>query len=110
MGCALHVELEDGAVAGVSGNTCKRGLAYAQAEATHPTRMLTTTLRVQGGRQPLVPVRTCQPVPKEHLLDYMSYLNGLRVKAPVAPGTKLCSLPGCGIDVMATAGVEAAAQ
>ena len=45
MGCALTVELENGAVTAVHGNTCPRGDAYARKEVTAPTRIVTTTVR-----------------------------------------------------------------
>ena len=46
MGCPLTVELENGAVTAVYGNTCPRGDAYARKEVTAPTRIVTTTVQV----------------------------------------------------------------
>ena len=34
MGCAIHVEMENGQVVSVTGNTCPRGAEYAKSEAT----------------------------------------------------------------------------
>ncbi len=34
LGCALRVEMENGEVLSVSGNTCKRGDDYARKEVT----------------------------------------------------------------------------
>lgn len=39
MGCPLTVELENGAVTAVYGNTCPRGDAYARKEVTAPTAL-----------------------------------------------------------------------
>ena len=36
LGCPLTVELADGKVVKVTGNTCKRGEAYANNECTNP--------------------------------------------------------------------------
>ena len=47
-GCAVTVTLEDGAVVSVRGNSCPRGDAYARAEVTNPTRVVTTTVPVRG--------------------------------------------------------------
>ena len=58
MGCPLKVELEDGKVLKVTGNTCPRGEKYAITESTAPRRVLTSTVRVTGGHLPLCPVRT----------------------------------------------------
>ena len=53
MGCQISVELnDDGEILSVTGNTCKRGDAYARTECTHPERSLTTTVKVSGGVHP----------------------------------------------------------
>ena len=49
MGCSLTVELEGEEVKSISGNTCKRGAAYAQAEVTRPQRTVTSTMRCDNG-------------------------------------------------------------
>ena len=103
MGCALTVELEDGKVCSVTGNSCKRGISYAEAEAVHPTRMLTTTVRVTGGICPLASVKTASPIPKELLMRSMEALNHISLPAPVHRGQVVChDLLGCGVDVIAT--------
>ncbi|MDR0589310.1 MAG: DUF1667 domain-containing protein, partial [Spirochaetaceae bacterium] len=43
-GCRLTVE-KKGERLDISGNQCKRGIGFAEAEITHPTRTLTTTVR-----------------------------------------------------------------
>jgi CxxC motif-containing protein len=67
LGCALTVTLENGEVTRVTGNTCPRGEAYARKECTNPTRIVTTTVRVEGGRLPVVSVKTASDIPKEKL-------------------------------------------
>lgn len=108
MGCNLKVEIEDDKVVSVSGNTCKRGISYAEAEAVHPLRMLTTTMLVEGGAMPVVPARTQEPVPKECMMEYMNYINACTVQAPVKRDQELCTLPGCGVKIIATADVAEA--
>ena len=45
MGCGITVELSDsGEILSVTGNTCKRGDAYARSECTNPVRSLATTV------------------------------------------------------------------
>ena len=51
MGCSIRVELADGAVTSVTGNTCPRGAAYAEKEVTNPQRMVTTTVSVTQGTE-----------------------------------------------------------
>jgi len=108
MGCPLAVELEGGSVRSVSGNTCKRGDAYARREVVSPTRVLTTTIPVQGGTRPTVPVRTAGEVPKPLLLDCIRAVRALRVQAPVAAGQVICpDLLGTGAALIATRDVAA---
>ena len=108
MGCPLTVTLEDGSVASVAGNTCKRGDAYARREVVNPTRVLTTTLPVTGGVQPTVPVKTAGEVPKALLLGCVQALRGLSVPAPIAAGQVLYrDLMDTGVDLIATRDVAA---
>ena len=67
------------------GYTCKRGLEYAQQEFYEPKRILTTTIRVENGFLPLVPVRTDKPILRdklgeEHNLYILTRDGLLRVK------------------------------
>ena len=55
LSCELTATVEDGVVTNVTGNFCPRGAQYAKEELTAPTRMLTSTVRVDGGRLPLLP-------------------------------------------------------
>ena len=76
-GCQLTVELEGKTVLSVTGHTCKRGAAYAEAECVAPMRTLTTTAPVAGGG--VVPVKTDRAIPKELLFEAMSVINSARV-------------------------------
>ena len=104
IGCAITVELDDnGEVLSVTGNTCKRGDSYAREECTHPERMLTSTVKVEGGRLPVVPVKSSLPVPKEMLFDCMKEINKITVKAPVHIGdVVLSNILDTGVDIVAT--------
>ena len=82
-GCQLKVELEGKTVVSVTGHTCKRGEAYAQAECTAPMRTITTTAAVVGGG--VVPVKTDRTIPKELMFECMAEIN----KARVSPDAKL---------------------
>jgi len=102
-GCGLTIEMNDGIPGKVTGNLCKRGLAYAMAECTNPVRTLTTTVRLCNGGRPLLPVRTTKPVPRAQLREMVDVLNGLSVSAPVADGSILVpDILGSGADVVAT--------
>lgn len=104
IGCAVTVTLDDNnEVVSVTGNTCKRGDSYARQECTHPERMLTSTVKVTGGRLPVVPVKSARPVPKELLLDCMKEINQVTVEAPVRIGdVVLSNILNTGVDIVAT--------
>ncbi len=106
MGCALTVELENGAVAAVHGNTCPRGDAYARKEVTAPTRIVTTTVRVTGGELAAVSCKTRSDIPKDKIFDIVRALKAVEVPAPVAIGQMLLpDAAGTGVDVIATKAV-----
>ena len=104
IGCGLRAELNDaGEITDISGHSCKRGIEYAKAEITNPTRMFHSTVRVEGGAAPLVSVKTAKPVPKSRLTDCAIATKNVRIHAPVAIGDVL--LPdacGTGVDLVAT--------
>ena len=50
MGCPLTVELEGGEILSITGHTCRRGEVYARKEVTNPTRIVTSTVDVEGGK------------------------------------------------------------
>lgn len=70
----------------VEGNECKRGEEYAIEEFKAPKRILTTTLQVQDGILPLIPVRSNNPLPKERIFDCMDYLSKIKISAPIKMG------------------------
>ena len=86
MGCLLTVTLEDGKVTNVTGNTCPRGETYAHQELTDPQRMLTSTVSIEGGELPLLPVVSKTTLPKGKILDCAMALRSVHVKAPVKTG------------------------
>ncbi|MBR1757888.1 MAG: DUF1667 domain-containing protein [Lachnospiraceae bacterium] len=111
LGCSLRAEVEivDGnpVVTSVTGNTCPRGEAYAKKELTHPTRIITSTVRVHGGRLAAVPVKTASDIPKEKIFDVMEVLRGIDVNAPVHLGDVVVeNVAGTGVAIVATRTVE----
>lgn len=108
MGCALTVNMCDGAVTSVDGNTCKRGDDYARREVISPTRVLTTTVPVSAGARPTVPVKSNGEIPKPMVLDCARALRDISVTAPVTAGEiVLSNILGTGIDIIAVADVTA---
>lgn len=103
MGCPLTVELEQGKILSVKGNTCKRGEIYAQKEVTNPTRIVTSTVRVEGGKVDMISVKTKEDIPKDKIFACVKALKGLTVKAPVHIGEVIIpNVAETGVDVVAT--------
>ncbi len=106
MGCPLSVELEGGEVVSVTGYTCKRGDVYARKEVTNPTRIVTSTVKVEGGSADMVSVKTKEDIPKGKIFDCVRALKGVSVKAPVHIGdVVVADIAGTGVDVIATKNV-----
>lgn len=104
LGCRISVELEGSEVIGVSGNTCPKGDAYARKEVVHPTRIVTSTMRVDDGTRPVVSCKTSSDIPKEKIFDVMSEINGCTAHAPVKIGDVLIkNVANLGVDIVATA-------
>lgn len=103
MGCPLTVELDQGQVTSVAGHTCKRGEVYARKEVTNPTRIVTSTVKVEGGRVDMVSVKTREDIPKDKIFACVKALKGITVKAPVHIGDVILSdVAGTGVDIVAT--------
>ena len=99
--CRLQVHEEHGCA--VTGNSCPRGAEYGKNELLHPTRVLTSTVCIQGGLHRRLPVKTTAPIPKELIFEAMDALNEVHLTAPVHLGQVVIpNLLGTGVDVVAT--------
>ncbi|MCM1256411.1 MAG: DUF1667 domain-containing protein [Roseburia sp.] len=107
LGCALTVEMENGEVLSVSGNTCKRGDDYARKEVTHPTRIVTSTVAVTGGDIAMVSVKTQNDIPKEKIMDIMKSIEDVKVEAPVHIGDVIvANAADTGVNIIATKDIK----
>ena len=103
LGCPIEVEVDGTEVVSVKGNTCKRGDEYARTEITNPVRSLTTSVKVDGGMHPVVPVKSAGAIPKDKMFQCMEVINSVTVKAPVKIGDVVIeNILGLGIDIVAT--------
>lgn len=100
-GCHLLVDEEKGWA--VTGNGCPRGAEYGKTELTHPTRVITSTVRCVGGSHPRCPVKTNRPIPKERIFEAMALLDGVELHTPVRCGDVVVrDVCGTGADFVAT--------
>lgn len=100
-GCHLKVDEEQNYR--VAGNSCPRGEEYGKMELTHPTRVVTSTVRCTGGAHPRCPVKTSAPIPKELILQAVRCLDGVELTSPVRTGDVVVpDVCGTGVDFVAT--------
>ncbi|MDO4621753.1 MAG: DUF1667 domain-containing protein [Eubacteriales bacterium] len=104
MGCALTAETDGVRVENVQGNTCKRGKIYAEKELTNPTRIVTSTVRVEGSTQVhQVPVKTESDIPKGKIFECVYALKDITVAAPVHIGDVILeNVAGTGVNIIAS--------
>lgn len=107
MGCQLQVEMKDEVVVKVTGNTCKRGEEYGSKECTNPTRIVTSSVPVEGGVLNVVPVKTERDIPKSKIFECIRVLKDVKLTAPVEIGDIVEeNILGTGVNVIASARVE----
>lgn len=108
LGCGITVTMEEGNVTAVTGNTCKRGDAYARKEVTNPTRIVTSSVKVLNGTAAMVSVKTKEDIPKAKIFDCTAALRGVAITAPVKIGDIITAdIAGTGVDVVATKNIDA---
>ena len=101
-GCQLTVT-GAGADMIVEGNKCKRGLDFAEAEMTNPTRILTTTVRTKFPGVPVISVRTDGEIPKDKLMDAMHELSEIVITEELGCGdTVLDNVADTGVRIIVT--------
>lgn len=83
-GCLLQVDEANGYA--VTGNQCPRGVEYGRNELLHPTRSVSSTVRVEGASHRCCPVKTDGPIPKALVLAAVATLDRLVLTAPVRRG------------------------
>ncbi len=102
----LKVSVEDGKVK-VYGNMCKLGETYGMMEIKNPSRIISSTVRVEGSHVPRLPVRTEKPIPKAMVREVIKSLRGIVVEAPVRRGQVIVkNVAGTGVNVIAERNLE----
>lgn len=106
-GCRITVEGEGDTILSVEGYACKRGLEYGSAEFAHPVRILTTTVKMAGVDNDLLPVRSTAPIPKEKIIDCMDVIRSVEAALPVSRYDVIVrDICGTGVDIVATKSVQ----
>ena len=83
IGCEVDVIHDGGKIISMTGNKCEKSEEFVSQELIEPMRILTTTVRIQGARWAVIPVRSDQAIPKRLFLRIMRQLRRIRLQAPV---------------------------
>lgn len=106
-GCSLKVYLEGNSVKNVEGNTCKRGETYGEKECTNPTRIVTSCIKVSGGVENVVSVKTEQDIPKGEIFKCLELLKDVTVEVPVSINDIIVkNIDNTGVNIIATKNIE----
>ena len=85
-----------------TGYTCKRGLEHARNELFRPMRMLTSTVKLIGGKFPVMPVISTKEVPKDRMNDCLEQIYQVAAEAPIQEGDVIIqNICGTGADIVA---------
>lgn len=102
-GCNIVVEGNGKDVTEINGYGCKRGISYAETEYSNPVRILTTTVKIQGKDNDLLPVRSNRPISKAKIMECMEVIKKTEVKLPIKIHEVVVSnICGTGVDIVAT--------
>lgn len=102
-GCNILVKGDGKTIGSTEGYGCKRGITYAESEYTNPVRILTTTVKIEGKKNDLLPVRSNKPIPKAKILDCMEVIKKATVQLPVTMHeVVIADICGTGVDIVAT--------
>ena len=102
-GCHIQVIGDGKTVTSLDGYGCKRGITYAEAEYSAPVRILTTTVKIAGKDNDLLPVRSDKPIAKDKILACMDEIKKVSVTIPVKRyDIILADILGTGVNIVAT--------
>ena len=107
VGCLITAARNEDGNLVITGNTCKKGEAYARNEMTAPVRTVTSMIRVRGGCGFVIPVKTAAEIPKEKIDACMEEIKAAVVDAPVEVGDILIeNVAGTSVPVIATGNMQ----
>jgi CxxC motif-containing protein len=109
VGCTLMVTVDGETVIQVDGESCKKGIEYAENEIRDPRRMIASTVRVKKGIHPLAPVYTERPIPKPIIKEVLEKLREIELTAPIEHNKIIIeNVLGTGVNIIASRDIPAA--
>ncbi|MEG0546718.1 MAG: DUF1667 domain-containing protein [Oscillospiraceae bacterium] len=104
-GCRMYVDDRSDNI-DVSGNGCKRGLAFAISEMTQPKRTICSTVKTIFPSAKVIPVRVSADIPKDRIFDVMDEINKVVVKEKIGRyDIVIKDVLGLGVDIIATSDI-----
>lgn len=98
--CSLTVNTDTFDVVGAK---CKRGIDFAKAELTNPTRSLTTSIKTIFPDCPVVSVKTNGEIPKDKIFDAMKLIAQTTLNKKVKINTVVIeNILDTGVNVVTT--------
>jgi CxxC motif-containing protein len=83
IGCEIDVIHDGSEIISMEGSKCEKSEEFVTQELIEPMRILTTTVRIQRSRWPIIPVRTDKAVPKRLFPRIMRQLRHIKLQAPI---------------------------
>jgi CxxC motif-containing protein len=103
IGCEVDVVHDGSKIISMEGKKCEKSEEFVSQELIEPMRILTTTVRIQGSRWPVIPVRTDKPVPKRLFPRIMRQLRRVRLQVPInISDVVVGDVLGTGANILAT--------
>lgn len=100
-GCHLHVDENNDYE--VTGYSCNIGKEYGKNELLNPTRVLTSTVKINKGIHNRLPVRSNKPLPKDKLLEASLSLKDVEVTSPIKKGEIIVkNILNTGVDIVSS--------
>lgn len=107
-GCEIIAERDKNRQWHIEGNRCRRGKEFALQEMINPTRVLTTSVWVEGGDHKLVSVKTDKAIPRDAIRSAMEEVSKIKVRAPIKLGDIIIdNIAGTDANIVATRNVRA---
>jgi CxxC motif-containing protein len=109
IGCDIDVKLPVSDEVSMEGNKCEKGKEFVLHELEEPMRILTTTVRIDGAKWAMLPVRTDRPIPKRLLFKVIDELSDIELQAPVKLSDVIVvDIAGTGANIVATRSMNGA--
>lgn len=106
-GCIIDVTYDRDKIENIQGNSCKRGASYVQHELFSPTRMLTSTVKINNAMHKMLSVQTDKPIPKDMIFPIMKQLRHICVEAPInINDIIIANILDTGVNIIATRSME----